>query len=166
MIVPNAIADLVPSIFDSEENPLYAQAATSGSDGAPNVRTVHYRYLKSRDAICFACHVESPKWKELEFNPRVANCWFHPKKQVQLRWNAKATLLTDQNDPAVQASWERTHNWIKDEYGNDPVFGVVVLDIDFWDLYEIDLQDPTNSRRRVWIRDGKTWREEPRQTLK
>ncbi len=166
MNIPEAIAHLVPSIFDNEENPLYAQAATADRDGAPNVRTVHYRYLKDSDTLCFACHVESPKWKELVENPQLSGCWFHPKKQIQLRWKAKAALITDKSDPAVQTSWNRTHSWIQAEYGDGPVFGVVVLDIDYWDFYEIDLEDPSKSRRRAWIRDNDSWREEPRTTLK
>ncbi len=166
MNVPEAIRTMVPALFTSKENPLYAQAATSGRDGIPNVRTVHYRYLESKDALSFACHIESPKWRELKANPRVAGCWFHPKKQIQLRWNAKVSLITDPADPAVAASWDGTHDWIQNEYGDRTVFGVVVLDINAWDFYEIDLENPSNNRRRAWVRDGRAWREEARQTLK
>ena len=166
MNVPDAIAHLVPSLFDSDEKPLYAQAATTAPDGAPNVRTVHVRYLQSADALCFACHVESPKWRELQSNSRIAACWFHPKRQIQLRWHANATLITDRDHPAVQTSWEQTHEWIQKEYEDGSFFGVVVLAITSWDFYEIDLTDPSKSRRRVWILDGKNWREESRQTLK
>jgi general stress protein 26 len=172
--VPGPIADLVPSIFDSEGNPLYAQAATAGADGAPNVRTVHYRYVPDLETIAFACHTESPKWRELVENPRVCGCWFHPKRQIQLRWNAAAELVTDTESPEVERSWDRTHEWIRKEYWKDdaraienvsPHFGVVVLRVDLWDLYEIDLEDPSKSRRRLWRLEGGAWHEEAKSTL-
>ncbi|OIO09375.1 MAG: hypothetical protein AUJ52_06570 [Elusimicrobia bacterium CG1_02_63_36] len=174
MTVPGPIADLVPSIFESEERPLYAQAATASADGVPSVRTVHYRYIPDVETIAFACHTGSPKWKELRDNPLVAGCWFHPKKQVQLRWSANAELVTDSAAPEVALSWRGTHDWILQEYWKDdarsienvsPHFGVVVLRVFLWDFYEIDLDDPSKSRRRVWKLDGGSWHEEVKGVL-
>lgn len=174
MTVPGPIADLVPSLFESEERPLYGQAATAGAGGAPNVRTVHYRYIPDLETIAFACHTESPKWRELRENPRVAGCWFHPKRGVQLRWSADAELVTDASEPAVSFSWRGTHDWILQEYWKDdarsiegvsPHFGVVVLRVFLWDLYEIDAEDPSRNRRRVWRLDGGSWHEEAKSAL-
>jgi len=173
MNVPGALSEWIPSLLDDEAVPFYAQAASVDEEGSPDVRTVHLRYLHSTASIGFACHKDSPKWRHLSAEPRIKCCWFHPRKQIQLRFGGRISVATDPK--AVEESWTRTHDWIKAEYWErdrskiteiHPSFGVFTLEVQLWDLYRIDLDDPLKSTRSLFhLRTDGSWDEEPRGTL-
>lgn len=174
MHVPEELTAWVPARFNNEEKPFFAQAATVDAEGEPDVRTVHYRYIEELDSLGFACHIDSPKWRQLMTQPSLAGCYFTPREQIQLRWRAKVRLITDSGSAARHAIWQSTEEWIREEYwqgaGNSeqlcPAFGLVVLEIDTWDVYHIDLDDPKLSRRSSYSLDGKIWQATPKRPLK
>jgi hypothetical protein len=174
MHVPEELTAWVPTRFDDEAKPFFAQAATVSADGEPDVRTVHYRYIAELDSLAFACHVESPKWQQLKAQPRLAACYFTPRGQIQLRWRAQVRLITDPQSPALNMMWKSTEPWIREEYWQGagpaehlcPAFGLVVLDIDFWDVYHIDLADPKQCRRSSYSLDGDVWKSTSKRPLK
>lgn len=165
MNVPEELAAWVPGLFDDPTRALYAQAATLGSDGAPDVRTVHVRYVKAWDALAFASHTGSPKWSQLKADPRLKLCFFHPRLGLQLRFEGRATLVTDAKDPGVAGLWTATEPWLRKEYAG-VCFGVVRIDVRLWDAYRVDPAHPEKNERTVYSFDGKAWSSEARSALR
>lgn len=173
MNVPEELSVWVPSLFDDPTRPLYASAATLGPGGAPDVRTVHVRYVKPWDALAFACHTGSPKWSQLTADSRLKLCFFHPRLGLQLRFEARAALVSGAAEPGVAGLWAATEAWLRKEYGakgrTPPVpdaFGAVRLDVAAWDAYRVDPAHPEKNERTLFSRDGRSWRTEPRAALR
>lgn len=173
MNAPEELAAWVPALFDDPTRPLYAQAATVAEGGAPDVRTVHVRYVRDWDALAFASHTGSPKWAQLGRDPRLKLCFFHPRLGLQLRFEARAALVADTSDPGVRALWAATEPWLRKEYGAKgrapavpPAFGAVRLDVSSWDAYRVDPAHPEKNERAAHRLEGGTWRSEPRTALR
>lgn len=173
MNVPEGLSAWVPGLFDDPTRPLYAQAATVGAGGAPDVRTVHVRYAGPWDALAFASHTASPKWAQLKADPRLKLAFFHPRLGLQLRFEAKAVLVDDASDSGIAALWSATDPWLRKEYGAKgraagvPTgFGAVRLDVSLWDAYRVDVAHPEKNERAVHRFDGKSWTSETRSALK
>ncbi|TPW19555.1 MAG: hypothetical protein FD126_2570 [Elusimicrobia bacterium] len=173
MTVPEELAAWVPALFDDPTRPLYAQAATVAAGGAPDVRTVHVRYVKAWDALAFAAHTSSPKWAQLKADPRLKLCFFHPRLGLQLRFEAKASLVSGAADPGVAALWSATEPWLRKEYGakgRAPAvpgeFGAARLAVSLWDAYRVDPAHPEKNERAVHRLESGAWVPEPRTALR
>lgn len=173
MNVPEELAAWVPALFDDPTRPLYAQAATVAAGGAPDVRTVHVRFVKAWDALAFASHTGSPKWSQLAADPRLKLCFFHPRLGLQLRFEATASLVSDPSDPGISALWAATEPWLRKEYGAKgrapavpAAYGAARLEISFWDAYRVDPAHPEKNERTVHRLSGGAWRSEPRTALR
>lgn len=164
MDVPEELSAWAPGLFDDPTRALYAQAATVGAGGAPDVRTVHVRYVKPWDALAFASHTSSPKWSQLTADPRLKLCFFHPRLGLQLRFEARASLVTDGKDAGVAALWTATEPWLRKEYAGKG-YGVVRLDVGLWDAYRIDAAHPEKNERTVYRRAKGGWDAERRTAL-
>ncbi|TBR18071.1 pyridoxamine 5'-phosphate oxidase family protein [bacterium] len=168
MDVPEELSAWVPGLFDDPTRPLYAQAATVGPGGAPDVRTVHVRYVKAWDALAFAAHTGSPKWAQLKADPRLKLAFFHPRLGLQLRFAGTADLAAD---PAGLAElWAATDPWLRKEYGakgrTAPAdFGAVRLAVSAWDAYRVDPAHPEKNERALYRRESGAWRAERRSAL-
>ncbi len=63
-------------------------------DHFPEVRTVVQRKAETDFRITFFTDARSPKVQHILKNPRVSALFYHPKKKLQLRLNAEATVQT------------------------------------------------------------------------
>lgn len=173
MNVPEELSAWVPGLFDDPTRPLYASAATTGPDGAPDVRTVQVRYAKAWDALAFACHTASPKWSQLKADPRLKLCFFHPRLGLQLRWDARASLMDAAGEPGLAELWAGTDPWLRKEYGakgRSPgvpaAFGAARLAVLSWDAYRVDPAHPEKNERVRYTPDGPGWRSEALSALR
>lgn len=164
MDAPEALRAWVPALFDEPARPFYAQAATLGPDGTPEVRTVHVRFVKAWDALGFVAHRASPKWAQLTRDPRLALCGYLPRLGLQLRLKARAALHRP-GEPGADELWAGTVDWLKAEFKTRDNFGAVRLEALAWDAYRADPAHPENNERTVWTPDGGSWKAATRGAL-
>lgn len=74
----------------------FLQLATSGLDGAPQLRTIVLRRCNAeKGTLSFVTDIRSPKVTEIRHEPRVALVGFDPQRSLQLRLSGKALLVED-----------------------------------------------------------------------
>lgn len=84
----------------------FLQLATSGLDGAPQLRTIVLRQSDvEKGTLSFVTDIRSPKVAEIRSEPRVALVGFDPQRSLQLRLSGKALLVEDAQ--ARRDMWER-----------------------------------------------------------
>jgi len=88
-----------------DQHPFNAmQAATSGLDGAPNLRTIALRRVSEADnVVAFNTDLRSPKVGELTREPRIALVGTDAGRQVQIRLFGEARIVRD--GPARIDAW-------------------------------------------------------------
>ncbi|MCM0060423.1 MAG: pyridoxamine 5'-phosphate oxidase family protein [Algoriphagus sp.] len=91
----------------------YLTVATAGNQ-FPQVRTVVLRHLTPDLEFLVYTDVRSSKVQELFEVPRVSLLFYHPKKQVQVRVKALATIHVE--DELAQAHWKRVPDKRRSEY--------------------------------------------------
>lgn len=83
----------------------FLQLATTGADGAPQVRTIVLRGCDvERGTLSFVTDMRSPKIQEIQGEPRIALVGFDPAATVQLRLSGKAAIVGDETER--RAMWE------------------------------------------------------------
>ncbi len=91
----------------------YLTLATVGNE-FPQVRTLVLRQFSTNLEFLVYTDARSSKVKELLQVPRVSLLFYHPKKQVQVRVNAHATIHAE--DELAQANWMRVSDKRRSEY--------------------------------------------------
>ncbi len=91
----------------------YLTLATVGNE-FPQVRTLVLRQFSTHLEFLVYTDARSSKVKELFDVPRVSLLFYHPKKQVQVRVNAHATIHVE--DELAQAHWMRVSDKRRSEY--------------------------------------------------
>lgn len=94
----------------------YLTVATLG-DQFPQVRTVVLRQFTADLEFLVYTDARSSKVQELFEVPRVSLLFYHPKKQVQVRVQALATVHVE--DELAQAHWMRVSEKRKSEYQSE-----------------------------------------------
>jgi len=94
----------------------YLTVATLG-DQFPQVRTVVLRQFTADLEFLVYTDARSSKVQELLEVPRVSLLFYHPKKQVQVRVQALATVHVE--DELAQANWMRVSEKRKSEYQSE-----------------------------------------------
>jgi pyridoxine/pyridoxamine 5'-phosphate oxidase len=91
----------------------YLSLATAGTQ-FPQVRTVVLRQFTADLEFLVYTDARSAKVHELFEAPRVSLLFYHPKKQVQVRVQALATVHVE--DELAQAHWKRVSEKRRSEY--------------------------------------------------
>lgn len=91
----------------------YLTLATTGTQ-FPQVRTVVLRQFTADLEFLVYTDARSSKVQELLEVPRVSLLFYHPKKQVQVRIKALATIHVE--DELAQAHWKQVSEKRKSEY--------------------------------------------------
>jgi pyridoxine/pyridoxamine 5'-phosphate oxidase len=91
----------------------YLTLATVGNQ-FPQVRTLVLRQLSTDLEFLVYTDARSSKVKELLEVPRASLLFYHPKKQVQVRVHAHATIHLE--DELAQAHWKRVSEKRRSEY--------------------------------------------------
>ena len=91
----------------------YLSLATAGTQ-FPQIRTVVLRQFTADLEFLAYTDVRSSKVQELLEVPRVSLLFYHPKKQVQVRVQALATIHVE--DELAQAQWKRVSEKRRSEY--------------------------------------------------
>ena len=91
----------------------YLTLATAGTH-FPQVRTVVLRELTSTLDFLVYTDVRSAKVQDMLEVPRVSLLFYHPKKQVQVRVKALATIHVD--DELAQEHWKKISEKRQSEY--------------------------------------------------
>lgn len=89
--------------LDSKHPFRYLTVATAGNQ-FPQVRTVVLRQLTTDLELVVYTDLRSSKVQELLAVPRVSLLFYHPKKQVQVRVKALATIHVE--DELAQVNWK------------------------------------------------------------
>ena len=91
----------------------YLTLATVGTQ-FPQVRTLVLRQFSADLEFLVYTDARSSKVKELLDVPRVSLLFYHPKKQVQVRVHAHATIHVE--DELARAHWKRVSDKRRSEY--------------------------------------------------
>ena len=91
----------------------YLTLATVGNQ-FPQVRTLVLRQFSADLEFLVYTDARSSKVKELLDVPRVSLLFYHPKKQVQVRVHAHATIHVE--DELARAHWKRVSDKRRSEY--------------------------------------------------
>ena len=150
-----------------EARPIFAQVATVGERGEPQVRTVHVRYLEKFDCLGINTNKGTNKWKALLKKPLLAGCYFDVAANRQIRWEEDDVFL-DQMWSLVDEGVRRAY-WIKEGLPKQditvrcPTFGTILCFPRVWDIYQIE-SDSSRSSRTIY-RQSNEWKPERETSL-
>jgi general stress protein 26 len=116
----NVLHELHRGALDPKHPFRFLTLATSGAQ-FPQVRTVVLRQLSSTMEFLVYTDVRTAKVRDLLETPRVSLLFYHPKKQVQVRVKAIATLHVE--DALAQEHWKRVPEKRQSEYKSGLVPG-------------------------------------------
>jgi len=89
------------------------QAATTGRDGAPQLRTVVLRQAhRAQNAVWFHADARSPKVAELHADPRISLLAYDPQSQLQIRMAGHATISDDEAERRRMWTTSRAHTLV------------------------------------------------------
>lgn len=109
----NVLHELHRGELDPKHPFRFLTLATTGAQ-FPQVRTVVLRQLTSTMEFLVYTDARTAKVQDLLTIPRVSLLFYHPKKQVQVRVKAIATLHVD--DVLAQEHWKRVSDNRQSEY--------------------------------------------------
>jgi pyridoxamine 5'-phosphate oxidase len=109
----NVLHELHRGALDPKHPFRFLTLATSGAQ-FPQVRTVVLRQLSSTMEFLVYTDVRTAKVRDLLETPRVSLLFYHPKKQVQIRVKALATLHVA--NALAQEQWKRVSEKRQSEY--------------------------------------------------
>lgn len=109
----NVLHELHRGALDPKHPFRFLTLATSGVQ-FPQVRTVVLRQLSPAMEFLVYTDVRTAKVKDLLETPRVSLLFYHPKKQVQIRVKALATLHVA--NALAQEQWKRVSEKRQSEY--------------------------------------------------
>ncbi|MEY3648561.1 MAG: hypothetical protein RLZ13_1446 [Bacteroidota bacterium] len=109
----NVLHELHRGALDPKHPFRFLTLATAGAQ-FPQVRTVVLRQLTSTMEFLVYTDVRTAKVRDLLETPRVSLLFYHPKKQVQVRVKAIATLHVE--DALAQEHWKRVSEHRQSEY--------------------------------------------------
>ena len=109
----NVLHELHRGALDPKHPFRFLTLATSGAQ-FPQVRTVVLRQLSPAMEFVVYTDVRTAKVQDLLTTPRVSLLFYHPKKQVQVRIKAIATLHVE--DAIAQEQWKRVSEKRQSEY--------------------------------------------------
>lgn len=112
--------ELLRGALDPKHPFRFLTLATAGTN-FPQVRTVVLRELSSKVEFLVYTDFRSAKVQDLLKIPRVSLLFYHPKKQVQVRVKALATLHVA--DELAQEHWKRVSEKRQSEYKSELVPG-------------------------------------------
>jgi len=153
-----------------EATPIFAQVATVGEGGEPQVRTVHVRYLEKFDCLGINTNKGTNKWKALLKKPLLAGCYFDVAANRQIRWEGDVQLI-EEDDIFLNQMWAlvekgvRKVYWMKEGLPEHdlsvrcPTFGTILCFPKVWDIYQIDAGDSSRSTRTLY-RESNGWKPE------
>jgi len=119
----NVLHELHRGALDPKHPFRFLTLATSGAQ-FPQVRTVVLRQLSSTMEFLVYTDVRTAKVRDLLETPRVSLLFYHPKKQVQVRVKAIATLHVE--DALAQEHWKRVPEKRQSEYKSGLVPGTSI----------------------------------------
>lgn len=158
--------------FGDVTHPAYGQIATVDSFRHPQVRTVHFHYLKSFNAIGFNTHIDSTKWKEISMHPCVSGCYYDLLQLIQFRWEAKTELIepsSKKHHSLLQEMWMKMRLDVREAYwkeaGNkkanflfrSPNMGCVVTYPYRWHIYKIHMENFSKGKCTEHILKHNRW---------
>ena len=177
--LPKEIEREFIGLFGDRQKSAYGQIATVDQAGNPWLRTVHFRWVESRQTVGFVTCTDSPKWQHLEQHPRCSCCYWAAEPSLQVRLEANAYLVNrnsnDADDVALlQDWWLKTRENVRQAYWTEynakpnvestnsidqlaPTYGAVILHIDRIEWMHFDHDQYENSKRTLYIRSGKQW---------
>jgi general stress protein 26 len=109
----NVLHELHRGALDPKHPFRFLTLATSGAQ-FPQVRTVVLRHMSPAMEFLVYTDVRTAKVRDLLETPRVSLLFYHPKKQVQVRVKAIATLHLE--DALAQEHWKRVSEKRQSEY--------------------------------------------------
>ena len=109
----NVLHELHRGALDPKHPFRFLTLATSGAQ-FPQVRTVVLRQLSPAMEFLVYTDVRTAKVQDLLETPRVSLLFYHPKKQVQIRVKALATLHVA--NALAQEQWKRVSEKRQSEY--------------------------------------------------
>lgn len=81
--------------------------ATISEDGTPSLRVVVLRrFWRKPRGLAFHTHIGAPKVREINKNPHVSWCFYHPQEKLQLRIKGIASIHTE--DELAEEQWKAT----------------------------------------------------------
>ena len=92
----------------------YFSLATVDSFNQPQTRTVVLRNVNAELELFFFTDIRSHKVEQVQDNPNVSALFYHPEKQLQLRLNGRASLITD--EAITEKFWKSVPEASKTEY--------------------------------------------------
>jgi len=116
----NVLHELNRGALDPKHPFRFLTLATSGAQ-FPQVRTVVLRHMSPAMEFLVYTDVRTAKVRDLLETPRVSLLFYHPKKQVQVRVKAIATLHVE--DALAQEHWKRVPEKRQSEYKSGLVPG-------------------------------------------
>ncbi|MCP5464656.1 MAG: pyridoxamine 5'-phosphate oxidase family protein [Deltaproteobacteria bacterium] len=169
-IAPNKHLKTIEKLFSSNMFPAYGQLATVTENNIPQVRTVHFRYLKAYQELMFPTHIESQKWHQLK-NKTLSGCYFSSRHLIQVRWEA-TPIFVDQSITEHQNErnivWKKMRKDIKRAYWTDfnnekgispeefkinspcPSMGIIICNTYAWDIWKLNATDYSKSKRFIY----------------
>jgi pyridoxine/pyridoxamine 5'-phosphate oxidase len=89
------------------------QSGTIGLDGAPQLRTVVLRQVRSdQNAVWFHSDARSPKVSELRADPRISLLAYDPQSQLQIRLEGVASISDDEAERRRMWTSSKAHTLV------------------------------------------------------
>lgn len=139
-----------------EDDRVYVQVSTL-CESVPTMRTMDLYELSKQGELVLSTSTDSEKWKQLSINPAIAICALK-RYRGQLVARGRATLKTVMTDFSyISHCWR----YMLDDYWREfylkraqPVrdgmpdsFGMIVVQPDYWDILDINVDDYEYSSR-------------------
>ncbi|MBI4424423.1 MAG: pyridoxamine 5'-phosphate oxidase family protein [Elusimicrobia bacterium] len=173
---PPKLASIIVEALEDRVHPAYGQAATVGSRGRPQARTVHWRWLPERGTLGFNAHVRSPKWRQLRRVPELSGVYHDATRLIQLRWEASVELVdfkakASGDRAMLDRAWALMRPEVRLAYWRDwaaaktrdvaprcPNLGLAVCRPRVWDVFVLHPKDYNKGRRTIYELKSGVWR--------
>lgn len=144
----------------------------------PKLRTVLFRYENELDCFQFDTSTHTHKWQQLSALPKLSAVYLNTDNFTQYRFEASAELISIDNHKHTElftAHWLRTRPdlrktlWeehlktqtIEAEFNIEqpcPLFGTVLVRPYCWDIFTLDRQDFSHSKRCQMVLENNHWK--------
>ena len=127
-IISDLFKDLERATVDRKSPLRICYLATTEVDHVPAQRTVVLRKVLSQKQLLIYTDYRSPKLQEIKQQNQVSLLFYHPKKQLQIRFQAKATI--HHQDTMCLVEWKKLSDHSKKDYQTDLPPGSDILNPD------------------------------------
>jgi len=113
-LMADLFQDLERAAEDRKHPFRFCYLSTTQVDHVPSLRTVVLRkVLPSNELLIFADY-RTPKIQEIKLQPQVALLFYKPENQLQIRFQAKATI--HHQDTLSLQEWSKLSDFAKNDY--------------------------------------------------